>query len=222
MYLRLDGEDIVSELESIKLNPTLDVSSYKNDERRSYETLEELGLSRDLLICTNLQDSTFGHDKYKNFQVDKSVINKNINLNPIPIILKELTSFLKVNVNQDFIFKIKNLSPEMKQSINGTCRIIFHKMQKELRKEFNSEQMKLRHFQNEEKNLNALNNKVKVLTVKPANEYTKKFHSNEKLSRENTKDSSEKQNPSSTRKTSESFTNKSLFVKVTRLLVFDP
>jgi len=99
----------------------------------------------------------------------------------------------------------------MKHSINGTCRIVFHRMQKEVRKEFNSEQIKWRHLQNEEKNINALNNHFKA-NVKKSTEYTRKFHSNEKFYRESKRE--EKINLSSIRKNSESFINKSLFVKI--------
>lgn len=183
----------------------------KKDELRSYELLETLGLSRDILICTNLENNFHQH-KHKQFQLGQNGLDKNINLNPIPILSKDLNLFLKTNITSDFIFGIKNLSPEMKQSINGTYRIIFHRMQKEFHKEFNSEQISLRHLQQEQKNLNNKMYKPIVKNISKTPSYNKSFHSNERLNMIKSKEYSERNRPSSVRKSSEQ-TNKSIFVR---------
>ena len=43
----------------------------------------------------------------------------------------------------------KQIAPELKQSINGAYRIVCHRIQKELRKEYNSEQLFLQRKQRE-------------------------------------------------------------------------
>jgi hypothetical protein len=66
-----------------------------------------------------------------------NIVDKNINLLPIPILPNNSVSYHSALL----INQAKNINIELKQSINGTYRIIFHKIQKELRREFSSDQM---------------------------------------------------------------------------------
>ncbi len=202
----LDGETYSPQQEIYQLNPALSMASMKKEEVRSYELLESLGLTRDILICTNL-DNSFNQSKHKQFIQQSNGLDKNINLNSIPVINKELNQFLKQNITHDFAFGIKNLSPEMKQAINGTCRIIFHRIQKEARKEFNSEQVQLRHLQQEQENLNSRMYKPIINTMANNPSYSRNFHSNERLNSRQGGDS--RSRPTSAKKAPES-----IFVKV--------
>ncbi len=203
----LDGETFRSELEAYQLNPTLSMNSMKKEDFSSYELLESIGLTRDILICTNL-DNSFNQSKHKQLLHQNNELDKNINLNSIPVISKELNQFLKQNITHDFAFGIKNLSPEMKQAINGTCRIIFHRIQKESQKEFNSEQAQLIHLQQEQENLNNRMYKPILNTMANNSNYNKHFHSNERLQNHQS-DSENRSRTSSAKKASES-----IFVKV--------
>jgi hypothetical protein len=190
IFSRLDGESFSDELEPYRLNPALEMNSMNPDEQRTYELLDKLGITRDILICTNLE-KTFNtpvNGRYKHFTVENNgaQLNSNVNMNPVPIITKDLTQFLKLNITNDFVSKIRALNVDIKQSINGTYRIIYHSMQKELRKE-TSEPSKNNNKNNNQGEHNSRHeasngNKTQHIAVKPLSSHnTKKFHSSEKV-----------------------------------------
>ena len=170
---------------------------------RVNEILDSLGITRDILIYNNLQEVNPNEMKYKHFHVDSNSFDKNINLSPIPIVSKDLSQFLKNNTNQssETLFQ-SGLSPELKQSINGTYRIVVHRIQKKFRKEFNSEQLAQRHMSVDithvsQTNLIQLTNKL---------DFNKFIHSNEKMTEvvaDSGKPNAEQNSP-----------NKSIFVKL--------
>lgn len=158
----------------------------KPDEQLTYERLDKLGLTRDILICTNLEKSfnTPVNGRYKHFTVENNGtdnLNSNVNLNPLPIVTKDLTQFLKLNITNDFVNKIRALNVDIKQSINGTYRIIYHSLQREMRKELTTSQSKNNNLSDDNHAQNSP--KCQLYNVKPVNSShnTKKFHSNERM-----------------------------------------
>lgn len=193
----LDGEKFSSELEPYVLNPTLDKNCVDEDELRGYEILDKVGLGRDMLICNNLQSNTFNPTKYRHFFV-KDNNDKEINLNPIPILAKELDLFIKENISKNFANMMKNLSPEMKQAINGSFRIIFHRIHTEAKKnKILKSSLRLQYEPTTLSGITTKNNLLHNKDMNPLNDYGQKFHSSEKIR--------EKSRPGS---------GKSIFVKV--------
>ena len=125
---RLDGERYTPQLEPYQLNPTVDIRECKREELRSKELLENLGITEDVLIYCNLNENQI--EEYSNGFVNISNGNKNLNLSPIPIVSPVRSNYFS-RLNSS-----RHLTPELKQYINGTYRIIFHCVQKQFRKEF--------------------------------------------------------------------------------------
>lgn len=113
----LDSEKFSEPLLSFQFNPNLDKSELSQEEIYSLKILESLGISRELLVFSNLNDSK------NQIQKQNTQMNNLVNSRA----LSNITN----NVDENRI----NLTYELKQSINGTYRIIFHLVQKKFRKE---------------------------------------------------------------------------------------
>lgn len=108
------------------MNPSLEKSELKLEELYTIKFLENLGITQDNLILSNLSnDSNYNTNIKQNTLMNNLISNKN----------QQASLALKFQTRQSGT----GLTPEIKQSINGTYRILFHCIQKKLRKENSSE-----------------------------------------------------------------------------------
>lgn len=205
----LDGEEFARDLDSYQISNNIEKSIVKREETKAKENLDKLGITRDILICCNLAvapDHSHPQQDYSfNINNNPAVMDKNINLLPIPIVPNNSVSYFSALL----INQAKNINIELKQSINGTYRILFHKTQKELRREFNSDQM-LQH--NNKKYTTSSINKPNGHTY----DYNKNTNDTESYYDNNSNDFEPKDNSSSNKsvkKNSITNENKSIFVK---------
>lgn len=113
----LDSEKFSQPLLSFQFNPGLEQSKLSKEEVYSLKILESLGISNQHLILSNINDNSDPTQR-QNSQMNNLISSR---------VISNFTN----TVNDSQI----NLTYELKQSINGTYRIIFHMVQKKLRKE---------------------------------------------------------------------------------------
>jgi len=108
-----------------------------------------VGITKEYLIYSNLKDQSAYIENINSKELVENPVNIFTPANPQSHYMNNLITKNSVTSNSQFsdIFKEKSFanlkfSYELKQSINGTYRIVFHLIQKTMLKEYNSEQMK--------------------------------------------------------------------------------
>ncbi|CAF0930873.1 unnamed protein product [Brachionus calyciflorus] len=118
----LDTEIFSEPLLPYQFNPTLELSQLKPEEFYSLKLMENLGITQEHLILSNINEPS-----------SNPITKQNTQMNNL-ISYKALTDITNSVINSRIA-----LTPDLKQYINGTYRIVFHLVQKKLRKENLSE-----------------------------------------------------------------------------------
>ena len=118
------------------MNPNKDIHDLKPEELHSIKYLENLGITKDHLIYSNLKENNNGELSDNSSSMFTPANPQSHYMNNL-INAKTNAQFSEKNVAANLKF-----SYELKQSINGTYRIVFHMIQKKMLNEYNSEQMK--------------------------------------------------------------------------------
>jgi hypothetical protein len=141
---RLDSERFISELNPYQLNPLDDKAELLKEELLTRKYLDKLGISLDYITYSNLEDMSAYDNRFENSTRLASMSSLIDYKTQMKIDTKSNTNLKKLMSNV--------LTPDVMQSINGTYRIVFHLMQKQIRNEFNSENIAKQHY------LNSVNN----------------------------------------------------------------
>lgn len=167
---RLDHENFVNQLEPYQLNPTLDKSELKPEEFYTIKFLDKLGISKNLLIACNLPTANAHHNlnhTHSHLYLAPSAPTINTVMDNL-ISSKETLNYLTsqaYNYQRSQHHPHHPLTVELKQSVNGTYRIIFHCIQKKMRNELNSEES-VDSFVNREYLAAAMDGSTPQLTLK--------------------------------------------------------
>lgn len=166
----LDHENSIEPLEPFQLNPTLDKNELKPEEYYTIKFLEKLGITKNCLIACNLPatpinsangggDSSNGyyHAPLTHFHSHMHLSTSTAaglsgsggaagSINTMMDNLISNKSTLNYLSSQAYNYQRASsvsvqLTNDLKQSVNGTYRIVFHSVQKKLRNEWNSEEL---------------------------------------------------------------------------------
>ena len=136
-------------MEPYQLNPTKDKHELKTEEIYTLKYLENIGITKEFLIYSNLKDPNAYVENLNSKELVENSANIFTPANPQSHYMNNLITKNSSSSNSQFsdIFKEKSFtnlkfSYELKQSINGTYRIVFHLIQKAMLNEYNSEQIK--------------------------------------------------------------------------------
>ncbi|RNA29688.1 Serine threonine- kinase NIM1 [Brachionus plicatilis] len=115
----LDSEKFSDSLLSFQFNPCQEQSKLSKEELYSLKILQSLGITKQHLISSNITEYTNPAQRQSSYMSN----------------LISSRALSNITNSEGHI----NMTYELKQSINGTYRIIFHLVQKKLRKETSSE-----------------------------------------------------------------------------------
>ena len=152
----LDGQPSDKSLVPFQLNPLANgTTTTKNaepvEETFTKQVLEKMGISNDILIYSNMRSEMTPTATITKTTTTTTVNGvEEVSDEPNPLYLNTYmrniipASTMKMLANTwssaSIAHSMHLITPDIKQSINGTYRIVFHKIQKKLRNELNSEE----------------------------------------------------------------------------------
>lgn len=130
------------------LNPQ-DSKLETKEEIYTKKVLEKLGITNELLTFSNMKEPNVYMNSYEitygksNLYMRNltSATSRNNSMDSSNSLTNSSNAQLNNNTNNK---KFEMITHDVKQSINGTFRIVFHKLQKKMRNEYNSEEMAAR------------------------------------------------------------------------------
>lgn len=152
--LRLDHENRIEPLEPFQFNPTLDKSELKSEEIYTVKFLDKLGISKNCLIACNLPTANVTNNSNSQHQLAHYHSNLQLNVNGASSINTMMDNLISNKSTLNYLssqaynyqrsgassMPAVQLTNEIKQSVNGTYRIIYHSVQKKLRTEWSSDE----------------------------------------------------------------------------------